>query len=250
METSVTTPAADAPQQEISDFGRVIGVLTSPGRTFADIVRKPKWITPILISSVLGLVFGYVMNQRVDWQAFMRRQIEQSPRGQNIPPERLGPIIETQAKWSSRITYGIGLVGPILGAAILGGIYLFVFNVMGGAGTNFKTAMSIVAHAGMTGLIFVPMTVVTMLLRQYGDVDPQNMIATSLYSFLPNDAPRWLQSVGNSVELFWLWNMVLMAIGFAATNKKRLSAGKSFALICGVWLVWVFVKASAAALFS
>ena len=89
-----------------------------------------------------------------------------------------------------------------------------------------------------------------MLLRQYGDVDPNNMVATSLYSFLPEEAPKWLQSVGQSVELFWFWTMILMAIGFAATNRKRLSTGKAFALIAGVWLVWVLVKASGAALFS
>lgn len=248
MET--TMAAADVPQQEISDIGRVIGVLTSPGKTFADIVKKPKWVTPILISSVLGLIFGFVMNQRVDWKAFIRQQIEQSPRGQNIPPERLGPIVETQAKFSKIITYCIGGIGPILGAALLGAIYLFAFNVMGGAGTNFKTAMSIVAHANMTGLVFAPLTIIVMLLRQYGDVDPQNMIATSLYSFLPEGAPRWLQSVGNSVELFWFWTMILLAIGFAATNRKRISTGKAFAFICGIWVVWVFVKASAAALFS
>lgn len=250
--TSAAPGAAAIPeaQQLVSDFGRVIGVLTSPGKTFADIVRKPKWVIPIVLSTILGLAFASVMNARIDWKAFIIQQIEKSPRGADMPAAQKANIAGMQAKWSGYFAYGIGLLAPILTAVILGGIYLLVFNVMGGAGTNFKTAMSIVAHGGMTGLVFGPLTMLVMFLRSYGDVDPQNMIATSLFSFLPDDAPAWLQSVGNSVELFWFWTMFVMAIGFSAINRKKISTGKAFGLIAGVWMVWVFVKAGMAALFS
>lgn len=250
MSTSAVAAAADQPQQKISDWGRVIGVLTNPGATFADIVRKPKWITPVLISTVLGIAFTYTMNQRIDWKAFIRQQIESSPRGADIPPERLADIVETQAKWTVYGTYAAGACGAILGAVIMGAIYLLVFNTLGGAGTNFKTAMSIAGHVQMVELVSVPITMIVIWLRSYGDVDPRNMIATSVYSFLPEDAPKWLQSVGSSVELFWIWTLVLLAIGFAATNPKRLSTGKAVGIIVGVWLVWVFIKASFAAIFS
>ncbi|NJM30287.1 MAG: hypothetical protein HC855_09450, partial [Rhizobiales bacterium] len=146
--------------------------------------------------------------------------------------------------------YGIGGLGPILGALLMGAIYLLLFNVMAGAGTNFKTSLSIVAHANMTGLIFAPIVIIVMLLRAYGDVDPNNMVATSLYSFLPDGASRWMQSLGQSIELFWIWTMVLMAVGFAATNRKKISTGKAFALIGGLWVIWVMVKVGAAAMFS
>jgi hypothetical protein len=204
----------------------------------------------VLISTVLGIAFAFTMNQRIDWKAFIRQQIEQSPRGADIPPERMSAIVETQAKWSGYVTYCFGGLGGILGAVIMGGVYLLVFNTLGGAGTNFKTAMSIAAHANMTGLVFSPVTILVMWLRSYGDVDPNNMVASSVYSFLPEDAPKWLQSIGGSIELFWIWTMVLLAIGFAATNRKKLSTGKALGFILGVWLVWVFIKASFAAMFS
>jgi len=252
MEATTTAAAGAIPeeQQQISDFGRLIGVLTSPSATFADIVRKPKWITPVLLSTVLGIAFAFVMNQRIDWRAFMTQQIEKSPRAADMPADQKARMINMQAGGAKYFAYGIGACAPILVTLILGGIYLLIFNVMGGAGTNFKTSMSIVAHANMTGLVFAPITITVMLLRQYGDVDPNSMIATSLYSFLPEDAPRWLQTVGQSVELFWFWTMTLVAIGFAATNRKKLNTGKAFALVAGVWVVWVFLKGSLAALFS
>lgn len=250
MEATATAAAGAEPQQEISDFGRVVGVLTSPGKTFADIARKPKWVTPILMSTILGLAFAFTMNQRINWRTFIAQEIEKSPRAANMSADQKAQAANMQANGAKYFTYGIGGCGAILGALIMGGIYLLIFNVMAGAGTNFKTAMSIVAHAFMTGLISAPMTMLVMMLRDYGDVDPNNMVATSLNTFLPDDAPRWLQSVGNSVELFWMWTMVLLAIGFSATNKKRISTAKALTFIGGVWLLWVFVKASLAALFS
>ena len=65
---ATTTAAGAVPeaQQQISDFGRVIGVLTSPGTTFADIVRKPKWMLPAILFAVCGIAFAFVMNQRMD----------------------------------------------------------------------------------------------------------------------------------------------------------------------------------------
>ena len=250
MSTEAVAAAASEPQQQVSDFGRVIGVLASPGATFADIVRKPKWIMPVLISTVLSIAFAYTMNQRIDWKVFIRQQIEKSPRGADIPPDRLSSIAETQAKWSYYGTYVGGVCGPVLFAVIMGGIYLLAFNVLGGAGIKFKTSLSVVAHAQMTGLVSAPMAMIVMWLRAYGDVDPQNRIATSLYAFLPGDAPRWLQSVGNSVELFWIWTMVLLAIGFAATNPKKVSTGKAFGIVLGLWLLVIFIKVSFAVMFG
>lgn len=250
MEATTTAPAMAAPQQQISDFGRIIGVLTSPGTTFADIIRKPKWILPVVLCSILGIAFAYTMNQRIDWGAFIRQQIEKSPRAADMPADQMNRMVNMQAKGSVYFTYFIGAAGPMIGVLLMGGIYLLAFNTMAGAGTNFKTSMSIVAHAFVTALVSSPVIMIIMWMREYGDVDPNSMMASSLYSFLPESAPAWLQSIGNSVELFWFWTMILLAVGFGAINKKKMGAGKALGIIGGIWLVWVFVKTSLAAVFS
>ncbi len=60
-------PAA-VPQAAISPFGRVIGVFFSPKATFEDIARKPSWLLPLIISTVLGILSTVSMNQRVNWR--------------------------------------------------------------------------------------------------------------------------------------------------------------------------------------
>jgi hypothetical protein len=42
-----------------SGFGRLIGVLVSPGKTFESIARRPTWLVPLLVLVAVGAgVFG------------------------------------------------------------------------------------------------------------------------------------------------------------------------------------------------
>jgi len=81
---TIPAPVAE-PQAAISPFGRIIGVLFSPKATFEDIARKPSWLLPVLISTVLGIASTVVLNQRMDWRDYITQQIEKSPRAANMP---------------------------------------------------------------------------------------------------------------------------------------------------------------------
>jgi hypothetical protein len=72
-------PVAE-PQASVSPFGRIIGVFFSPKATFEDIARKPSWLLPVLISTILGIVSTVVLNQRVNWRDYIAQQIDKSPR--------------------------------------------------------------------------------------------------------------------------------------------------------------------------
>jgi hypothetical protein len=53
-----------------------------------------------------------------------------------------------------------------------------------------------------------------------------------------------------SLDLFSFWMMILMAIGYSATNPKKISVGKAFGSIIAVWFIYVLVKVGIAAAFS
>ncbi len=44
--------------------------------------------------------------------------------------------------------------------------------------------------------------------------------------------------------------IILMSIGYSATNPKKISFGKAFGTIVGVWLLYVIVKVGFTAAFS
>ena len=241
-------PAPEA-QATVSPFGRVIGVLFSPKKTFEDIVQKPSWLLPVALTTILSVAVSFSINQRINWREFMSQQIEKSSRaGQSA--EQKQQQIEAGAKFSPPFTYAIGLCGPILATLIIGLIMWGVYSLIGGISTNFSTSFAITAHAFLTGLISSPLFILILYLKPYGTVDLDNPVAANLAAILPDDAAKWLVALCKSVDLFTFWTLILLAIGFAAVNPKKLQGAKSFTIAFSVWAVYVLCRVGWAFIFS
>lgn len=244
-----TTPSPAVPAP-INHFGRVLGVFFSPRETFTDIASRPSWLLPIILLTVFGLGVAYIMNQKIDWYDYIRTQAEKNPQFANLSEEQKQQQLAPQAKFSSYVTYFIGGLGPILATLILGGIYLGAFNVFSGGGLRFSQSMGIVAHGSLPGVVASIVIILTLALRGPGESTPENMLVTHAGTFLSGDAPRWQLVLLGSFELFWLWEILLYAIGFSAANPKRITTGKALGIIVGIWAVYLVVKVGLTAVFS
>lgn len=241
----VTTPMPEAqaqPQAAISPFGRVIGVFFSPKATFEDIVRKPSWLLPVLLTTILSIGVSVSINQRINWREFMSQQIEKSPRAAQLSAEQKQQQIEAGAKFSPPFTYAIGVCAPILLVLIIGLIMWGVYSLLGGISTNFSTAFSITAHAFLTGLVSSPLLILTLFLKPFGTADLENPLASNLAALLSDDAAKWLVAFCKSIDLFTFWTLILLAIGFAAVNPKKLKGAKSFTIAFSVWAIFVVLR--------
>ncbi len=249
--TTVGMPdPAPAPQQSISNFGRVIGVFFSPGATFADIARRPSWFFPVIVSTVITLAAFAVMNQKVDWRDVSAKKIEESPRAANLSAEQKQQQIEMGAKITPYILYASGLVIPVLFAVIVGAVMLGAFNLLGGANTNFSTAMSIVAHANLVFVLSSVLLVIILFLKPPGTLDVENPIATNAAAFMPEATSKWLIALGKSIDIFTFWMLALIGIGFAATNPRKLKTGGAIGIAFAVWLAYVVCRVGVAFIFS
>jgi hypothetical protein len=183
-----TTPApAPEAQASLSPFARVVGVFFSPKSTFEDIVRKPSWVLPVVLTTILSIAVSICINQRINWREFMSQQIEKSPRAAQLSAEQKERQIEGGAKFSPPFTYAIGLCGPILAALIIGLVMWGAYSLLGGVSTNFSTAFSIIAHAFLTGLVSSPLFILILYLKPYGTADLDNPVAANLAALLPDD---------------------------------------------------------------
>src|SRR6266852_3327448 len=117
MATTTTMPAPEA-RAAIGPVGRIVGVFFSPKSTFEDIVRKPSWLAPVILMTVVSLIACAVFNQRVNWREYMSQQIEKNPSTANMPAEQKEQRIEGGLKIAPIFTYVIGALAPILGAVI------------------------------------------------------------------------------------------------------------------------------------
>jgi len=234
----------------VSPMGRVFGVLFSPKSTFEDIVRKPSWLLPVILTTILSIGVSFAINQRMNWREFMSQQIEKSPRAAQLSADQKQQQIEAGAKFTPMFTYAIGVCGPILIVLIVGLIMWGAYSLLGGISTNFGTAFGITAHAFLTGLVSSPLFILILYLKPYGTADLENPVAANLAAVLPEDAAKWLFALCKSVDLFAFWTLALLAIGFAAVNPKKLKGAKSFTVAFTVWAVYVACRVGWAFIFS
>jgi hypothetical protein len=237
--TTMPAPEAQAP---ISHFGRIIGVFVSPKRTFASIAERPSWVAPLLLMIVLATAVGSLLNTKMNWSEYIRHKAEENSRFAQLSEEEKDRAVATQAKFWSGFSYVIGVVAIPLSALIFALIYWGAFNLFCGAGLGYGASFGITTHAFLPTVISSILALIILPLKSYGDVDPESVVATSLHAFLPEDAPKALAALGRSLELFWIWVLVLVAIGFAAARPKKIKLGTSLGIVFGLWAVWVLAK--------
>jgi len=251
----VTTPvaASGAPEPPapgpINHFGRLIGVFFSPKETFQGIAAQPSWLVPVVLMTVLGILTAVVMNQKVDWRDVASKKIEESPRAANLTAEQKERQVEMSAKVSPYVTYVFGTIGPIIAVLIVAGVLLAAYNVLGGAGAKFGQAMGIVSHAMIVGLIATVFLILILFLKPPGTIDLENPVATNIGAFLPESTSKALMALARSIDIFTIWTLLLVAVGFAAVNPKKLK-GKSLSIVLSVWAVYVACKMGMAWIFS
>jgi hypothetical protein len=251
MATTTSIPAPDAQSQPaISPIGRVFGVFFSPKPTFEDIVRKSSWVLPFVLLTLFSIGVTFAINQRINWREFMTQQIEKSPRSANMSAEQKQQQIDGGAKFTPIFTWAIGVCGPILFILVVALAMWGAYNLLGGANTDFSTSFAITSHAALTGLVSSLLFILILYLKPYGTVDLENPVATNLAAFLPDDSAKWLVALLKSIDIFTFWTLILLAIGFAATNPKKLRGSKAFTIAFSVWAVYVICRVGGAWIFS
>jgi hypothetical protein len=248
----MATPAAPlpAPIGSENSFARIFGAIFSPKPTFESIVQRPTWIVPVALGCVLFIAVVFVFTQRGGWSGFFQKQMADNSRMQQMSPEQRENIMEKQVKYAPMVAYAEGVVIPPLAAVLTAAVLLGIFNLTGATKTNFKTSLAIVAFAWSPWLIHGLLSILISFLKDPATVDLQNIVASNPGAFLSDSSPKWLATLLGSIDIFSIWTLFLLAIGFSATNPKKLSIGKAFALAASGWIVFVLIKVGLTAAFA
>lgn len=247
--TPVMAPEALETPGSVNHLGRIVGAFFSPKSTFEDIVRRPSWLVPVLLMTVLGIGVAFALNQKVDWRDVASKRIEESPRAANLSAEQKEQQIAMSAKVSPGVAYAFGALGPIAGVLVVAAVMLLAYNVIGGANANFSVSMGIISHAFVVSLLSSLLFILILYLKPPGTIDLENPVATNVGAFLPESAPKALMSLGKSIDIFSIWTLLLISVGFAAFSPKKLK-GKSLSIAITVWAIYVACKMGVAWIFS
>ena len=249
MATNPVAAATSEAQASISPVGRIVGVLFSPKATFEDIVRKPSWLLPTAILCLMALVVGFGLNQKVNWREVVSQQMEKSEQTAQLSEQDKEKRIEAGAKIAPIFSY-LGVPVTILLVLVAALVMLGAYNVMAGVNPGYVTALGIVSHAYVPLVIANILFLVVLFLKPAGTLDINNPVATNVAALLPEDAPKWLDALCKNLDIFLIWILVLIAMGFTAANPKKLKGGKSYGIAFGAFAVYVVLRVGIAFVLS
>ncbi|HEX6160567.1 MAG TPA: Yip1 family protein [Thermoanaerobaculia bacterium] len=229
-----------------NSFSRIAGVLFAPAKTFAEIARRPDFAIPLILIILIGYISVVVMLPRTDYTSILEQQTKQA-RKQN--PN----LSEADLARSTKFIVGIAKVGawvsPILmviGYLIMAGLLLVAFRLMGGEG-NYKQAFSTTLYAWLPQVILTLVATIVVALRGTFDPEQAATLVRSNPAFLVDlkEHPL-LFTLLASFDVFTIWTVVLLTLGFAALSK--LSRQTSAVIVLVLWAVWIVIKVGFAAL--
>jgi hypothetical protein len=196
---------------------RIIGVLTAPRATYADVAARPRWagIMAFVIVVGAGATFAFLSTE-VGKHAMLDQQLRMMEsfgvKLNDAAYQKMEQGVDT-ARYTGPIFQAIFL--PLL-ALIVAGLAILVFNAILGGSAAFKQVYAIVAHSGVVitvaGLFGLPLAYVRETMSS----------STSLAVFLPFlDESSFAARFLGAIDLFQIWWLVSLAIGLGVLYRRR-----------------------------
>jgi len=226
-------------------ISRIVGVFFSPGVTFRDIALRPNWIAPMILLIVVWFGLCATLVKRANWVDYTKQQIEKNKFAAShieaLPEAQKEAAYEQGAQRSKVSQYVRGVIGWPLLILFSAAINFAAFRLIGGVRTNFGTAFAIstFAHLPMSlrELLAIPVT----FLKDPQSIDPQNFLASNPAAFLGDSAPAWQLILFGSLDIFAIWAIILMAVGFSAADPKKAPIGKALGISFGTTFSFVLL---------
>lgn len=243
----MTQPASDQPMTEIQ---RISGVFTEPSRVFTDIARNGRWWIIVVVLILLNVVAVSAMVQRVGYDLMIEKALEQSRQVQEMSADQRAQVYESQRKFmpiAVRVFPPVAILGGVL---VIAAALLFSYRFLLDAEVRYKEALNITSYASLPPAIAANLMFFALLyLKPPDEFDMESAGGLSIGSFLSRDTAAWLRSLANSLDLFTIWTIVLIATGFTALcGARKLPLGRSLWGVIAPWLVYVLGKMGFAAL--
>jgi len=230
---------SSVPQEEktLGGASKIINLFFEPKKVFESLKIKPTWLVPFIIVCILGMGYYYYA-----YPFIMGEQIAKIQANEKIPEEQKQAIVEKMGSehppaWQLGITPLGGLIYLLIASAV----FLFVFNVLLGGDSTFRRVFSVYCYSALVG---IPETIVKLpLTLAKKSINVQTSLALLLS---PDVKETFLYRLFASVDIFAIWQMILVSMGMAVMYK--FTPKKSYTTVFVIWIVWIFLKSGLSSL--
>ena len=221
-------------------FARLLGVLTSPRATYAEVAAQPRWLGAlVLILVISGVAAGMFMSTEVGRAALLDQQLNSMESFGRRPTAAQEKRLRQFLPYAAYLIVTSEVVMLPIVALVIAGVAFAIFNVVLGGEATFTQVFSVVAHSGFViavqQIFVIPLDYVRESLS-----GPANVAV-----FLPFlDDNTFIARMLGAIDLFVLWWMVSLAIGLGVLFKRRTAtiATTLLAIYVAIALVTAAVK--------
>lgn len=227
---------------QISALSRIPGVLVAPRRTFAAIAERPTVLVALVLATLVGAGVVHAGFGKVAPQELLR-SVEES--GRALPPQLDAARLHRISHWSA---VGGAIVMPPLAVLLTAGLFLGGVRLAGGE-LDYRRALSVTVHGLLPFTLAGLLTLPVILAREsigLAEVQGGSVLLSHLGAFAPESAGPVLTALLTSVDLFSVWCIALLVLGFEVVG--RVSRRASAVAVGLVWGLGVLLKVGAAAL--
>jgi len=196
---------------------RVVGVLTSPRATYADIAARPHWLgVTIVVMAATILPVMWLLQTDVGRRAGIDMQLQTLESfGRTVTDEEYRQM-ERMAPYAGYFSAAAQLFAFPLFTLAIAAIAYAIFNGALGADAAFRQVFAVVAHSNVvTGLRTLFSTPLNYARESMSN--PTSLAATLPFFEENTFAGRLL----GSIDLFFIWWIVSLAIGLGVLYKRR-----------------------------
>lgn len=196
---------------------RLIGILTSPRASYADVAARPRWagmLTAIVLIGSIG-TFAFLSTE-VGQQAMLDQQVRMMESfGVTLDDavyERMEQSLES-ARYTTPLAQAVAL--PVVGLIVAGLLYA-IFNAIVGGNATLKQIFAIVVHSG----VIMAFAQIFGLPLAYARESMSS--STNLAVFFPFlDDSSFAARLLGSIDLFQIWWLVSLSIGLGVLYGRR-----------------------------
>ena len=232
----------------MSEWSRLLGVFFEPGKTFADIADRPRWLVPVLIGILSSVLLIYLFNRHVGWESSLQRAMDNNRFVQQLPPDQRQIAFDRQLRLMPVFSYLGAILGFPITLLLAAGFATGIIRGLLGTPIRFVQAFAAVAYAFLPRVIYAGLSISVMFLKNRDEFDLQNAFASNPGAFMdPQKSSRFLYTVASQLDVFSIWVILLAAVGLKAAGGKRLSFGGALFAVVLPWAVYVLIRGGLAA---
>src|SRR5262249_41242098 len=232
-------------------FSRLIGVYFSPGETFKGMASAPRPFAPIIALTLLFVVSSVFVASRMPMDKINEDRIQQAIASGRLTEEQAAQQREGMKKIAPFMKFIIPIstaLWAVVRGVAFGGLAKLV-SMMMGIDNKYMPLVSVTTYTMLA--VYIISTVIFVILifvKPIEDFDWNNPVGSNLAALLTafgvEGLSKFVKGLLSYVDVFYIWKVILIAIGCAAVSHKLKSSSAMvyaglvacvIALLGGAW---------------